>query len=156
MLERALVLVAVGAVEDAVAFKFAIDELADELIAAGIAAPAGAVGFAVGKLALVLAAVFQLQMAIARELVILEVAAIAQGTLLERAFALAVAQLEPALVGAVVGRQAAMAAVQALGEIAAIAIAIASVPLALAVPLAIFEIPCVPITVRVVDTALAI
>ncbi|MNL89595.1 hypothetical protein D3C87_2200140 [compost metagenome] len=61
VLEAADIDIAIGTVEGAVAFQLAVSEMPGELIAAGIAALAFAVGFAVGELTLVLAAVFEFQ-----------------------------------------------------------------------------------------------
>ncbi|MNL24257.1 hypothetical protein D3C87_1456840 [compost metagenome] len=63
VLEAADVDVAVCAVECPVAFQLTVDEAPGELIAVAVAALAFAVGFAVGELALIGAAVFEFQMA---------------------------------------------------------------------------------------------
>ena len=61
VLEAADIDIAIGAVEGPVAFQLTVDEMPGELIAAGVAALAFAVGFAVGELALIRAAVFEFQ-----------------------------------------------------------------------------------------------
>ena len=61
VLEAADVNVALGAVEGAVAFQLSVDEMPGELIAAGVAALAFTVGFALGELALVGAAVVEFE-----------------------------------------------------------------------------------------------
>ncbi|MNG40470.1 hypothetical protein D3C84_1290630 [compost metagenome] len=53
--------VALGAVEGPVAFQLSVDKMPGELIAAGVAALAFAVGLAVGELALVGAAVVEFE-----------------------------------------------------------------------------------------------
>ena len=130
--------------------------MAAELVAAVVVALAFAIRLAVGELALVLAAVRQLQATEAGILVVLEFAAIGHLALFEGAFAVASTVLEAAHIVAACRGQAALAIEQALLELAFIDFAIAAMPLALAVPLAIFEIPCVPTAVRVVDAALAL
>jgi hypothetical protein len=113
-------------------------------------------GFALGELALILAAVFQFEVAEAGKLVILESAAIAHATLFEGAFTFAAPLLEAADVLAVVGGQAALPVPQATLEFAAVHVAIAGMPFPLALIHAIAEFARVPSAVRVVDAALAL
>src|SRR5450830_94873 len=155
-LEAAGILVAVGAVEGADPFQLTIDEVASEQVAVGIAALALAVGLAVGELALVLAAVFQFQVAEAGVLVVLEFATVGHARFFERAFAVAPALLEAAGVVTVVHGQGALAVEQALLELALVDLAIATMPLAVALPLAMVELAGVPTAAGVVDAALAL
>ncbi|MNF73967.1 hypothetical protein D3C84_559870 [compost metagenome] len=127
-----------------------------ELIAAGIAALAFAIGLAMGELALVLAAVFEFQAPEAGILIGLEFAAIGHAVFLERALALASTQFETAGVAAVMGGQHALAMEQALVETTAVDLAVAAVPFALAMPLALVELAGIPAAVRVVDATLAL
>ena len=134
----------------------AVDEVATELIAAGIAADAGAVGFAFGEQALVAAAVGQLQFAGAFVLVVGELAAVGLVVLLEGAFAVAPAMLESARVVATGCGQIAQAMEQAFGELTSVDLAITAVPLALAMPLAVEESAGVPTPIGVVDAPFAL
>src|SRR5450830_258604 len=155
-LETAGILVAVGAVEGTDPFQLTVDEVAGEQVAVGVATLALAVGLAVGEFGLVLAAVFQFQMAEARVLVVLAFAAVGHAGFFERAFAIAPALLEAAGVVAVVHGQGALAVEQALLELALVDLAIAAMPLAVALPLAMVELAGVPAAAGVVDTALAL
>ncbi|CRM68493.1 hypothetical protein [Pseudomonas sp. 22 E 5] len=156
LFELADIDIAVGTVEGAIAFKLAVDKTAAELVAAVVVALAFAVGFAVHELALVLAAVGQLQAAKAGILIVFEFAAIGHLPLFEGAFAVASPVLETADVAAARRGQAAMAVEQALLELAFVDLAVAAMPFALAVPLAFVELAGVPTAVGVVHAALAL
>jgi len=156
LLELTDIDVAVGAVEGAVALQLAIDEATTELIAAVVVALAFAIRLAVGELALVLAAVGQLQAAETGILIVFEFAAIGHLPLFEGAFAVAPTVAEPADILAGCGGQAALSIEQTLLELAFIDFAVAAMPLALAVPLAFVERAGVPTAVGVVHTALAL
>ncbi|MNI47962.1 hypothetical protein D3C73_1025050 [compost metagenome] len=127
-----------------------------ELIAVAVAALAIAIGLAVGELALIGAAIFELQAAEPRILVGLEPAPVKHAVFFEGAFAVASAQLEATVVTATVGGQGPLAIEQALLELPAIDLAIAAMPFTLAMPLALIELAGVPAAVRVVDAALAL
>ncbi|MNE33479.1 hypothetical protein D3C80_1271490 [compost metagenome] len=150
MTETTDVLIALGTVESAIAFELAVDKVAAELVGAGIAADAFAIGLAFGEQALVLAAVLEFQVAGAGILVCLETAAVAQFGILERAFTFAPAHVEAAGVAAAIGLQATLAVEQALLELATVDLAIAAVPFAFALPLAVAEITDVPTAVGIV------
>ncbi|VVN13932.1 hypothetical protein PS624_03978 [Pseudomonas fluorescens] len=156
VLEAADVDIAVSAVEGAVAFQLPVNEMPAERVAAGIATLAFTVGFAVGELALIGAAVVHFQTAEPGVLVSLEFAPIGHGVFFQRAFAFAPALLEAAGVTAGVGGQAALTVEQALLELAAIDLAIAAVPFALTMPLTFVELAGIPTAVGVVDTALTL
>jgi hypothetical protein len=154
--EIADVFVTVGTVVGAMAFEHAIDEGAGELVAGRVAAGALAIGLAQGEFALVLAAVRQLEVAEAGVLVVLEAATVAGAGLLESAFAVAPALLETARVGGAMGYQGALALEQAMVEAALVGFAVAPVPLAFAVPLAIGELADIAAAIGIVDAPLAL
>ena len=156
VLETADVDIAVGTVEGSLAFQLTVDEVPAVLVAAGVAALALAIGFAVGELALVGAAVFEFEAAEPGKLIGLELAAVGHAVFFEGAFTVAPAQFETAVVTAAVGAQGALAVEQPLIELPAIDLAIAAVPFTLAVPLAFIELTGVPAAIRVVDPALAL
>lgn len=127
--------------------------MAAELVAAGVAANPRAIGLTLDEQALVAAAVSQFQLAGAIVLVVLELAAVSLVVLLQRALAIASAVFERTSVVAAGSGEVAQALEQPFAELAAVHLAIAAVPFALAVPLAILEGAGVPAAVGVVDAS---
>ncbi len=156
VLEATDIDVAVSAVERTVAFKLTVDEMAGERIAAGITALAFAIGFAVGELALIRAAVIHFETAEPGILISLEFATVGHGVFFQRAFAVTPALFEAAGVTAGIGGQAALTVEQPPLELAAIDLAITAMPFALPMPLPLVELPGVPAAVGVVDTSLTL
>ncbi|MNP00096.1 hypothetical protein D3C76_918800 [compost metagenome] len=100
---------------------------------------------------MIAAAVSQLQLTGTFVLVFLELAPVGLVGLFEGALAIAAAVIERAGIVAARRGQFAQALEQALGELPAIDLAIAAVPLALPVPLAILEGARVPAAIGIID-----
>ncbi|MNH26698.1 hypothetical protein D3C79_867630 [compost metagenome] len=89
-------------------------------------------------------------------LVVLELAAVQQAGFFQGALAIAAAQLETTGVAAARCLQGAQAVEQALLKLAKVDLAIAAMPLALTMPLAIMEVAGIPAAVGVIDAPFAL